>query len=65
MVPYVRNRAITILEIIGVNTYYGDGASLENVFESTLDYDLINNTLYAFRKESIEWLNSRNNTSRI
>lgn len=56
MVPYVRNRAVTILEKIGVSTYYGDGATLQEVFGTDLDYVSINEKLGILRKQSIDWL---------
>ncbi len=58
MVPYVRNRAITILNNIGVDSYYGDGKTLEEVFDTTLKYNTINKKLNKLRKESIGWLSN-------
>lgn len=58
MVPYVRNRAITVLNNIGVDTYYEDGISLEKVFNTMLDFEVINEKLDKLRNESIEWLNN-------
>lgn len=56
MVPYVKNRAITILNNIGVDSYYENGKSIDEVFDAVIDYDAVNEKLNKWRRESVEWL---------
>lgn len=56
MVPYVRNRASTVLNKLEIDDYYGDVKSVQDVFENSWNYEVIDTKLVELRNKSIEWL---------